>query len=73
MSDKIIIIPTGDKPVKMVYEGEGINIVNEEEYLKMIENLFNNIGHLNGIIPENLTWLSDKGWVSVKDEFKKYL
>lgn len=72
MSDKIIVIPTGDKPIKMIYE-DRYTIVSEEVYLKAIENFINNIGHLNETIPEGQIWLSDKGWVSIKDEFERYL
>lgn len=71
MTDKILIIPPEDKPVKTVYEGKPI--VSEKEYFKAIENFINNIGHLNGMIPEDQIWLRSKGWVNTKDEFEKHL
>lgn len=42
MKDKIFIVSTGDKPVKIAYEDRPI--LDEATYLKAIENLINNIG-----------------------------
>lgn len=42
-------------------------LIDKEEFNKMMENFINNIGHLNGMIPE------DQIWASVKDETEKHL
>ena len=44
----IYIIPTADKPVKMVYENTPIK--NEKEYLDSIEKVLKNILAYNGVI-----------------------
>lgn len=50
LSKETLVIPTADKPVKVAYEGEPI--LDEKSYLKVFSNLMNNIGRLNGTIPE---------------------